>query len=152
MPARGDASGEQRFYGIYRGICFSTADPEHSSRITLQVPQVLGTEVTDWAWPCRPPLLDHDHLDHKPHTPAEIVAFLAIQVTESSAGDPAHTHGVNATLVAGSGELNHDHPVTPGIPLEPEHTTHVPVPKVGDGVWVMFEAGDPDLPVWLGVF
>ena len=25
------------------------------------------------------------------------------------------------------------------------------VPKVGAGVWVMFEAGDPDYPVWMGV-
>lgn len=25
------------------------------------------------------------------------------------------------------------------------------VPKVGAGIWVMFEAGDPDDPVWMGV-
>jgi hypothetical protein len=24
-------------------------------------------------------------------------------------------------------------------------------PKVGSGVWVMFEAGNPDYPVWMGV-
>lgn len=26
------------------------------------------------------------------------------------------------------------------------------IPKVGAGVWVMFEAGDPSRPVWMGVF
>lgn len=25
------------------------------------------------------------------------------------------------------------------------------VPKVGAGIWVMFEGGDPDHPVWMGV-
>jgi hypothetical protein len=27
-----------------------------------------------------------------------------------------------------------------------------PLPIVGQGVWVMFEGGDPSYPVWLGVF
>jgi uncharacterized protein involved in type VI secretion and phage assembly len=26
-----------------------------------------------------------------------------------------------------------------------------PAPKVGSGVWVMFEGGDPSRPVWMGV-
>ena len=26
------------------------------------------------------------------------------------------------------------------------------VPKNGQGVWVMFEGGDPSYPIWLGVF
>lgn len=27
-----------------------------------------------------------------------------------------------------------------------------PLPQPGDGVWVMFENGDPQFPVWVGVF
>ena len=26
------------------------------------------------------------------------------------------------------------------------------VPKIGDGVWIEFEQGDPDYPIWVGVF
>lgn len=40
-----------RYYGIYRGIVESTSDPENLNRVTLTVPQVLGTEITNWAWP-----------------------------------------------------------------------------------------------------
>lgn len=28
----------------------------------------------------------------------------------------------------------------------------VVLPQPGDGVWVMFEGGEPDYPVWMGVF
>ena len=33
----------------------------------------------------------------------------------------------------------------------PEHTFHRTVPVVGQKVWVMFIAGDPEYPVWIGV-
>lgn len=33
----------------------------------------------------------------------------------------------------------------------PEHTFHRSVPVVGQMVWVMFIAGDPEYPVWVGV-
>lgn len=33
----------------------------------------------------------------------------------------------------------------------PEHTLHRTVPAVNQLVWVMFIAGDPDHPVWIGV-
>jgi hypothetical protein len=37
--------------GIYRGQVVDTNDPLNLSRIRMLVPQVLGEEVTDWAWP-----------------------------------------------------------------------------------------------------
>ena len=46
----GDNS-DKRFYGIYRGICVNSNDPINRGRVTLQVPQILGSVVTDWAWP-----------------------------------------------------------------------------------------------------
>lgn len=77
-------SFDKRFYGIYQGICIDNQDPDSTYKIKLQVPQVLGQAVTNWAQPCRQP-----------------------------------------------GTTN--------------------VPAVGDIVWVMFIAGDPNFPVWIGV-
>ena len=36
-------------------------------------------------------------------------------------------------------------------PLEPAHT-HLEVPPVGQGVWVIYQGGDPDYPLWMGSF
>jgi hypothetical protein len=33
----------------------------------------------------------------------------------------------------------------------PEHTFHRSYPVVGQMIWVMFVAGDPEYPVWIGV-
>lgn len=45
--------------GTYRGVVVANADPKHLNRVQLQVPQVLGRAVTDWAEPLtfyvRPP-------------------------------------------------------------------------------------------------
>jgi hypothetical protein len=29
---------------------------------------------------------------------------------------------------------------------------HARIPNIGEGVFVMFEAGDPDHPIWMGVY
>ena len=31
------------------------------------------------------------------------------------------------------------------------HSPQFSIPSIGDGVWIMFEAGDIDYPVWVGV-
>jgi hypothetical protein len=72
--------------GCYRGKVIDNADPEDLLRLRVQVPQLLGNAVTDWAWPSIPE---------------------AVGVT---------------------------------------------TPAVGDPVWVMFEAGDIERPVWIGVW
>lgn len=54
-----------------------------------------------------------------------------------------------------------DHTITTSTTSSHTHTVDldhvkdqvkVRIPKVGQGVWVMFEAGDPNYPVWLGTF
>ncbi len=44
-------SPDKRFYGVYRGFVYSSSDPENQGRIQIVVPQVLGSEVTEWAYP-----------------------------------------------------------------------------------------------------
>jgi hypothetical protein len=80
------SSGNNRFYGVYRGTVANSKDPNKKRRLKLRVPQVLGEESTDWAWPM-----------------------------DSS-----------------------------GVYFRP--------PAVGQGVWVMFEGGDPSFPIWSNTF
>ena len=46
-----DPSGNRRFYGVYRGTVTNSSDPQNKRRVKATVPQVLGNEPTDWAWP-----------------------------------------------------------------------------------------------------
>jgi hypothetical protein len=42
---------DKRYFGIYRGSVYDANDPENLGRVQLIVPQVLGQEVTEWAYP-----------------------------------------------------------------------------------------------------
>jgi hypothetical protein len=90
---------DKRFYGVYQGVCVDINDPQNSSRIRLQVPQVLGNEYTNWA---------------EPSVSAGLIAYV----------DSASSAELDGKLSA---------------------------PHVGQHVWVMFIAGDPNFPVWIGV-
>ena len=160
---------DNKFYGIYRGICIDNEDPENASRIRLKVPQVLHTNITNWAYPCLPVTGNAQHPDHLPHLASEVAALLtthtshsvSVSGTTSSNGSPSHSHTFNATQTlshaahaGNSGELTHAHEDSTD-PLETngtEHTPHRDVPNVNQGVWVMFEGGDPNFPVWVGVY
>ncbi len=81
---------QEQYFGKYRGLVVDNADPENRARVTLQVPEVLGSEaVSHWAEPCLP------------------FGGLADQ----------------------------------GLFL---------VPEVGAQVWVEFEAGNVNKPIWTG--
>jgi hypothetical protein len=93
---------DNNYYGVYRGVVTDTNDPKGKRRIRVQVPQISGQEVTDWAWAVNP---------------------------------------VNATVT-----VNH--------PEGGAETAQVDkaLPAVGSGVFVMFEGGDPNFPLWIGTF
>lgn len=112
---------DKRFYGIYRGICVDNQDPDGAYKITVQVPQLLGTATTSWALPCTP-------------------------VTDNGTHD-AHTDTITSNSATVSTFGGHTHTVT----LNSTHSAHIAVPNIGQQVWIMFIAGDPNFPVWMGV-
>jgi hypothetical protein len=168
---------ERRFYGIYLGICVDVEDDQKDNRIRLQVPQILGQSETGWARACLPVTSNSNHPDHKKHLAAEVAALLlghgdhsvSVSGTTGSGGTPIHTHSFSATQTlshtnnhtGNSLSLDHEHETAADADnkwnddqetnLTPEHTPHRLVPKLGQKVWVMFEGGDPNFPVWMGV-
>ena len=83
---------EHRYYGKYTAFVVDNADPENRGRLRLQIPSVLGKDITSgWALPCSP-----------------------------------------FGGAAGQGFFF--------------------IPDNGAGVWVEFEAGSPDYPIWVGTF
>lgn len=83
-------SGEQKFFGKYRGMVLNNIDPLQQGRLQVQVPDVQGLVPATWAMPCVP------------------------------------VAGIQNGMVA--------------------------LPIIGSGVWIEFEQGDPDYPVWVGCF
>jgi hypothetical protein len=159
-----------QFFGVYRAVCVDNEDPIEKNRIKVKVPQILGEAISDWAWPCLPITSNADHPDHLPHLASEVAALLnthtshAVSVsgsTGSATAGTAHTHTFSATQTlthaahaGNSGQLTHDHEDSED-PIEvngTEHTPHRKVPNLEQGVWVMFEGGDPNFPIWMGVF
>lgn len=39
-----------KLFGLYRAVVVESNDPLGKRRLRLQVPQVFGDSVTDWAW------------------------------------------------------------------------------------------------------
>lgn len=159
-------SYEKRFYGIYEGICSDNADPTFINRIKLQIPQLLGTEVTDWAMPCLPVTDNANHPDHAAHTAAQVAALLTTTPVAVSGGTGGGTVPALTVVAANANTLTHPHVTTVDKTKKwngsggsafndatdtKEHTAHRLVPNVGQKVWVMFIAGDPNHPVWIGV-
>jgi hypothetical protein len=152
---------DTRFYGIYEGLCVDIDDPENLSRIRMLVPQVFGESETGWARACLPVTSNSDHLDHEPHLASEIAAVLAnhsASITSGSASaGTAHTHSITVNLshTGNSGSLSHPHVASTDdqdpVLDEKEHNPHRAVPRLNQKVWVMFIAGDPNFPVWMGV-
>jgi hypothetical protein len=155
----------ERFYGLYEGIVTDVLDPENLSRIKLIVPQVTGSSETNWAQPCLPITSNSNHPDHIAHTAAQVAALLnthSATTGSGGSGEFAHTHPVTVSAHSGnSGTLTHAHKTVANTDerwndeqetnITAEHTPHRLVPVLGQKVWIMYIAGDPNFPVWMGV-
>jgi uncharacterized protein involved in type VI secretion and phage assembly len=48
------ARARSKYYGKYRGFVMDADDPEQLGRVKLQIPSLLGDQITGWALPCVP--------------------------------------------------------------------------------------------------
>jgi hypothetical protein len=159
-----DPTGRFRFFGIYEGKVVDINDPLKKNRIKVKVQQSTGQEVSGWARSVQPITNVANHPDHEEHTAAQIAALLT--TTATTAADPqggsVTIPALTVVAKAGAGTLKHPRKTAANTtqkwndaqeqtPRVAEHTPHRLVPKVGQLVWVMFVAGDPEYPVWIGV-
>ena len=153
-----------KHYGVYRGICKQNEDPDGYKRIKLLVPQVLGNALSEWAWPCLPVTSNSNHPDHQEHTAAQIAILLT--TTATTAADPQGGSitipALTVVAKAGAATLKHLKKTAADTDelwndeqetnTTAEHTPHRLVPRLDQGVWVMFEGGDANFPIWIGVY
>ena len=153
-----------KHYGVYRGICKQNEDPDGYKRIKLLVPQVLGNALSEWAWPCLPVTSNSNYPDHQEHTAAQIAILLTTTATTAADPQGGSVTIPALTVVAKAGAGNLEHPKKTAADTDElwndeqetnttaEHSPHRLVPRIDQGVWVMFEGGDSNFPVWIGVY
>jgi hypothetical protein len=153
-----------KHYGVYRGICKQNEDPDEYKRIKLLVPQVLGNALSEWAWPCLPVTSNSNHPDHQEHTAAQIAVLLTTTATTAADPQGGSVTIPALTVVAKAGAATLKHPKKTAADTDElwndeqetnttaEHAPHRLVPKLDQGVWVMFEGGDANFPIWIGVY
>ena len=153
-----------KHYGVYRGICKQNEDPDEYKRIKLLVPQVLGNALSEWAWPCLPVTSNSNHPDHQEHTAAQIAVLLTTTATTAADPQGGSVTIPALTVVAKAGAATLKHPKKTAADTDElwndeqetnttaEHAPHRLVPRLDQGVWVMFEGGDANFPIWIGVY
>jgi len=133
--------------------------PDHNPHTASQIANLLTTTVTTTSDPqggtVTIPALTvvakpgNGQLNHQ-HTTTKSMVNTSLQIV---AGAPTATTDTlekskytSASGLSAPGTTSTDTSIT-----TPEHTFHRTVPQPGQKVWVMFEAGDPEYPVWIGV-
>ena len=153
-----------RYNGIYPGICTSNQDPQRKSRLKVRVPAIAGDSAT-WARACVWP------------TPAGMTTLPSVGATlwvMFEMGDPqrpvwipyeqrvpatANSSGIYAGICLSAQNSDGRSRIQVKVPSVAGGTaawangvsTTTILPSAGDTVWIMYEQGDPQYPLWLGV-
>jgi len=138
-------------------ITDSSYHPDHQPHTAAQIAALLTTTATTAADPqggsVTIPALTvvaksgGGQLNH-PHTVTKTMVNKGLVVSSPTSTTDAFE---SSTYTAASG-LSAPGTTSSSTSLKtPEHTFHRTFPAVGQLVWVMFMAGDPDHPVWIGV-
>jgi hypothetical protein len=90
-------------------------------------------------------------LNHPHVTTKEMVAATGKSYTVKNAPTNKTDSNEKSTYTAASGLSAPGTTSSSTSVKTPEHTFHRNIPVVGQKVWVMFVAGDPEFPVWIGV-
>lgn len=98
------------YHGIYRGIVVDTFDPESLGRVKVQVPQLFGTEPTDWAYPVGGQVGQHAYpyvimssSATQMATPGSVIPIVYDMVEDSNgqiSADTAYNNGLSGALQA----------------------------------------------------
>jgi len=130
---------KSKIYGKYRGIVAVGVDPKRWGRVKVKVPAIFGFRVLKhWAYPVLPPQfvafdLPDGTLDH------ELIKNDQYGIQEGG------THPQPGSEHASAGRIWRKR--LPYIVSVDPTTWEIPV---GSGVWVEFEGGDADKPLWCG--
>jgi len=150
------------YEGTYRAVVIDTADPTSANRVRVQVPDVTAADQ-GWATPEDPhaalPSLGDEVTVRFANGDEEQPIWSAGEPTGADGQLPAH-EGYHATYRGTV--VDNDDPAgyrrvavqVPDISAEtmwaaPEHADAA-LPAVGDDVWVRFQDGSVDHPLWSG--
>jgi hypothetical protein len=155
--------------GRYQGAVIDDADPMGEQRLHVMVPEVWGPEAGAWALPSLPPggaaipaigdlvwvTFEGGDTDHPiwdagtaPDPDAgrpdgHIGRYRAVVVDTA---DPLGEHRLNVKIPEVLGD-----DTTSWAKAGPDVATAEIAPDIGSEVWIEFESGDPNYPVWVGV-
>ena len=155
----------------YQGSVVDDADPLGEHRLRVIVPEVWGTEAGAWARPSLPPggaatpaigdlvwvtfeggdtdypIWDSDAPPDPDAVPPPdgLVGRYRAPVVDNL--DPMEEHCLNVRIPEVLGDDTSAWAnATPDLAA-----TEAPLPEIGTEVWIEFESGDPNYPIWVGV-
>ena len=156
----------------YRGVVVDNADPDSQDRVAVMVPEVYGDQSTAWARPCVPPgsvqlpAVGDDVTITFEQGDSDYPVWQAFAGSTGPDGDAdaeqgsRRFEGMYQATVVDNVDPDDAHRLQVLVPevLSDEPSWARPsssmsdadLPDVGTDVWIEFEQGDPNHPIWVG--